>query len=160
MLLFPLEKALQWAACGALANIAKNYEGKPQKADADCRENPALLNNLQTVREPAEELKPDAFLVEAVQPVASAMANFPMEAALQGLACAFLWQLATRDPSAIAETPGVKGFVEHAATTLGIRQAKWLLECVRWRSISQALGTRGGGRRRWGQWATGRRAAA
>lgn len=132
MLRFPLEKALQWAACGALANIAKRYEA-PQ---------------------------PDAFLAQAAGPVASLMANFPKEAALQELACSFLWQLATRDPAAIAETPGLKGLVEHAATSSGVRQAKLLLECVSWRTRAEALPSRGGGRRRWGQWATGRRVAA
>lgn len=132
MMQFTHDKAIQWAACAALANIAKHLDEA------------SVLNT---------------FLVEAIAAVSSAMATFPLEAGLHNFAGAFLWQLATRDPGALAERPGLKGLLEQSVRSHNIREAQCLLDCVRWQTPAEALPHRGAGRRRWGQWASGRRVA-
>jgi len=131
MLRLPREKALQSAACGALARIARHRE----------------------------KASPCDFLREAVGTVSAAMATFPHEVTLQEHSCDFLWRLAAEEPSLLATRPGLRALVERAAG-LGVRDARHLLECVQWRTEAEAQVCRGAGRRRWGQWATGRRVAA
>merc|ERR1712085_74766 len=130
MLRFPIEKALQLAACAALANIIKHREKAPA----------------------------GGFLREAMHSVAAAMQNFSKEVALQRHACYFLWQFAIEDPDLLSTKPGLKHVVEHAAS-LGIRDARNLVECVKWRTPAEVAVSAGGGRKRWGQWATGRHVA-
>jgi hypothetical protein len=132
MMRFPREKTLQRSAIAALANIAKHLE----------------------------DVVPDAFLREAVGSVSFAMASFPAEVELHAHACTFLWQLAARDFRCLAQRPGMQGLLERSAAVLGVREAQWLLECVRWQTPAEAQTSRGADRRRWGQWATGRRVPA
>lgn len=131
MVRFPREKSVQIAACGVLLNIAKHREKTP------------LPSSLR----------------ETIPCAATAMSNFVLDLDVQRAASAYLWQLATEEPAAIATRAGLKTLVEHAATT-GIKEARWLLESICWQSSSEEHSSRGGGRRRWGQWATGRHAAA
>mmetsp|Transcript_53266 Transcript_53266/g.105889 ORF Transcript_53266/g.105889 Transcript_53266/m.105889 type:complete len:441 (-) Transcript_53266:117-1439(-) len=127
---FPREKSVQIAACGVLLNIAKHREKTPLQSS----------------------------LVATIPGAASAMSNFVLDLDVQGAASAYLWQLAAEEPAAIATRAGLKTLVEHAATT-GVKEARWLLETICWQSSSKEHASRGGGRRRWGQWATGRHAA-
>lgn len=128
---FPKDEALQWAACAALANIAKH------------REKDTVSSGLK----------------HSVAVVASALSNHPKCLEVQGRACALLWQLATECPGLLAEHIGLRRLVEHASG-MGIREAGHLLECVRWQSPAEGHATTGGGRRRWGQWAVGGRQGA
>mmetsp|Transcript_110762 Transcript_110762/g.313377 ORF Transcript_110762/g.313377 Transcript_110762/m.313377 type:complete len:394 (+) Transcript_110762:114-1295(+) len=128
----PGEKALQEAALAALANIAKHRE----------------------------KVFPLGFdLCQTVDAAKSAMGNYPVESGIQCNACMLLWNLAMENPGLLATHPGLRNLVEHAAG-MGVREARWLLECVQWRTAAEVDATRGGGRRRWGQWATGRLVAA
>merc|ERR1712060_274067 len=127
MHLFPVEKGLQEAALGALANIAKHRE----------------------------KISLGFHFRETIDVAKSAMSNHPCEQGIQSYACIMLWNLATEDPSLLATHTGLKNLMEHAACQ-GVKEARWLLECVQWRSFAEAHITRGGGRKRWGQWATGR----
>lgn len=129
---FPDEKALQWAGCAALANIARHRE----------------------------KLSLGPGWHGTIGMAASALANHPSDVGVQGHACALLWHLATEDPVALSKHPGLRHLVQHAATVVGVKQACWLLECVRFRSEAEDHVTRGAGRQRWGQWAAGRRAVA
>lgn len=131
MLRLPKERALQWAACGALANIAKRRERGPL----------------------------GAYLLETVVAATSAMQNHPREHGVQESACMLLWNLATENPDALAKKPGLRGLVEHAVG-LGVKDASLLLESVHWQTEAESQVTCGGGRQRWGQWAVGRCAAA
>mmetsp|Transcript_178044 Transcript_178044/g.565120 ORF Transcript_178044/g.565120 Transcript_178044/m.565120 type:complete len:141 (-) Transcript_178044:13-435(-) len=133
MLRHPTEAALQTASCATLSNILRF------RAATD----PPL----------------GAFWTEALCATAAAMSNFPSDIALQARASGLLWALATEDPLRLAARPGLRGLAEHAAG-LGVREARLLLECVAWSARDEASVSTGGGRRRWGQWATGRRVAA
>lgn len=131
MLRFPGEKSLQRAATAALVNIAKHREKVP------------LGHHLR----------------ETISVAASALKNFQNDTGIQSNACTLLWHLATEEPLALASHPGLRRLVEHASST-GVKEARWLLECVRWRSPTEEHVDRGGSRQRWGQWAAGRHAAA
>lgn len=128
---FPVDKALQEATLAALANIAKY------------REKVTLGFGLR----------------ETIDVAKSAMSNHPREPGIQAYACMLLWNLATEEPGLLATHSGLKNLVEHAACQ-GVKEAPWLLECVQWRSVAEVHIARGGGRKRWGQWATGRQVAA
>jgi len=130
MIRFRGSEHMQLAGCGFLANHCRHQDqGAP---------GPLLLN--------------------AVEVVATAMGNYPRNADLQRYGSAFLWQLATESPAAVAGHPGMQYVVEHAASR-GAKEAKMLLECIQWRSTPEHHASRGGSRQRWGQWAAGRNAA-
>eukprot|EP00929_Paragymnodinium_shiwhaense_P100310 TRINITY_DN62547_c0_g1_i2.p1 TRINITY_DN62547_c0_g1~~TRINITY_DN62547_c0_g1_i2.p1 ORF type:complete len:523 (-),score=77.00 TRINITY_DN62547_c0_g1_i2:919-2487(-) len=133
------DRTLALAACGALANMIKQRQKSAEK--------------------------PGAFYHEALAAVASVMANYPLDAAVQKVCSSFVWGLALADPEVVSTQPGLKGLLEHAAVgacssegcrpgEFGAKEASMLLNTINWKpAVSQKIG---GCRQRWGQWATGR----
>merc|ERR1712232_334852 len=112
------EHGLQLAALGALANIARHHEF------ADKQSSPSL------------------FWSGALDAAAMTMDNYPSDTSIQTRGCAFLWQLSMQMPKALAKSHGLKGKVEVAAEA-GVHEARWLLDCVPWQSVSASQRTTG-----------------
>jgi hypothetical protein len=124
---FPRDCALQVAASAALSNIVSSRTPGP--------------------------LSP--YTHQAIGNIQAAMANHPHDMRVQKTCSVILWELGSEDPCALAQRPGLKHAAEHAAS-LGVPEASWLRDHLPWQTPAEAHGSRGGGRKRWGQWAVGR----
>lgn len=124
---FSRDCALQVAACAALSNIVSNRSPGP--------------------------LSP--YTHQAIGSIQAAMANHPSDMRVQKTGSVILWALGSEDPCAIAQRPGLRHVAEHAAS-LGVSEASWLRDHLPWQTPAEVHGSRGAGRKRWGQWSLGR----
>jgi len=166
-----LSKQIQLQGCQAIWQITESSKGATAAENAGSvevvcsamlrfpQEKPLQLAACAALANISKQPRRLVSFEETRDAVANAMSNFPRDMNIQGHACTIIWQLARDDPGVISRQLGLHTLLRNAMD-MGIKESRLLLTCLQWQSPSSDHTSRGGGRQRWGQWATGRLGAA